>query len=72
MLGYRISYFKLIAARPEYILRLARFLKIETQDISYPQVLHMVHENLSYPPERFDSPQKKADYESMWENLPQE
>lgn len=66
---YNIPMEKLMLARPENILRLARYLKLNTQDMSYPQVLHMVHDKLSLPVERFDNPVKKADYECMWENI---
>lgn len=60
---------KLRRAKPENLLRLAHSLNLRTEGMSHRQVARLVRWRITRPVYRFADPQKRAEYESMWDNL---
>jgi hypothetical protein len=64
-----LSVGRLKKAKPENLLRLARFLSLRTDGMSHRQVAKLVRWRITRPSHRFADPAKRQDYASMWENL---
>lgn len=60
---------KLKGAKPENLLRLANSLHLRTSGMSHRQVAKLVRWRITRPYHRFNDPEKREDYASMWENL---
>jgi hypothetical protein len=60
---------KLKKAKPENLIRLAQSLHLRTEGMSHRQVARLVRWRITRPVHRFANPQKRADYENLWENL---
>ncbi len=58
---------KLIKAKPENLIRLARALKLSVQGHSHESLAGLVYASIAAPTMRFNTPDKRAAYESIWE-----
>ena len=64
-----ISKEKLLKAKRENVIRLARALKIEVQGQSFNRIVGLVAWHVAQPVRRFAETAKRDEYQFMWENL---
>lgn len=64
-----ISKAHLKKAKQENLIRLAKALKLDIRGMSQGHIVRLVAWRLSRPVTRFADPNKRSDYEAMWENL---
>ena len=64
-----ITVARLQGATPKNLLRLARALKLDTDNMDHEQVVQLVYWSITRPVVRFADPAKRTDYASMWESL---
>ncbi len=64
-----ISIDKLRNSVPANLIRLARSLNLDTTGMDHLTIASAVFMAISIPPVRFDTPEKRSDYEAFWENV---
>lgn len=64
-----ITVHKLKSAKPENLVRLAQSLKLNIAGMSHRQIARLVRWRITRPVHRFNSAQKRIDYETMWANI---
>jgi hypothetical protein len=67
--SFNISVRKLKGAKPENLKRLADSLKLNTDGMSHRQIARLIRWRITRSQARFNNPQKRRDYESVWENF---
>lgn len=69
-----LSVGQLKKAKPENLIRLAKALKLNVEGMSHIQIARLIHWRVTRPDmnvrhSRFDTPEKRTEYESLWEEL---
>ena len=69
-----LSVGQLKQAKPENLIRLAKALKLNVGGMSHRQIARLVHWRVTRPDmnvrhSRFATPEKRTEYESLWEGL---